>query len=535
MSPPSAIKYLYAAFAENPSCGPPSYYYEEAMQCGGSPSNAAASNTGNENGRIIEKNRTFDGSLEVGIRRDSEVFKPHDAVSKQDVQLPSSSRKEENDGRGTPDTSLNSSPESSIVDLNESQDDLSQAKAVNLFKGSEYLSFAQPSKPKVPKTSKGIKLEENQMHVFEDVKPMQKKETISLATTTMFTDEDLDAITPRQIKSYLTKNERKKISTNVLSSKGYTLVTESKYGSCLVCNMPKFYSSSGELVDTCVICPALKKHVLEKILEGASPLTIPSDSCFADACLQDIADDLSPFEQDLLVAAPTAAMPRGSSTDTKDDVIFENHASQSRRDNRDFSPTNDNFILNTKKSAIDGVVSAKSYYDSLKSSFLCNFDEFEVPEGKDSVEYAREMLATKVDVLSENMPSECNPDIDMEYHKESVAVAGEMFASKVASVRQSKVAVGLEFEEVRHATQHAARVLTANNVSCIPGALKSGGLPTGDVEGNAVKNVHVHGAAELHSVGTKAELKASAETALIDQDDQDETIIVETASEDANE
>ena len=72
------------------------------------------------------------------------------------------------------------------------------------------------------------------------------------------------------------------------------------------------------------------------------------------------------------------------------------------------------------------------------------------------------------------------------------------------------------------------------NVSCIPGALKSGELQTSDVEGNAVKSVQVHGAAEVQSVGTKAELRASAQTALIDQDDQDETIIVETASEDAD-
>ena len=93
-----------------------------------------------------------------------------------------------------------------------------------------------------------------------------------LATSKMFTNKDLDEITELQVLTYLTYDERKMISANIMGSNlrmGYKL----SKGVCSACNMPKLLDGSGESVESCAICPVLKKCVLRKILDGAAVTT----------------------------------------------------------------------------------------------------------------------------------------------------------------------------------------------------------------------------------------------------------------------
>ena len=98
------------------------------------------------------------------------------------------------------------------------------------------------------------------------------KEANLIATSNMFTKDDIDAITPLQITTYLTMEEHEEICTKVLCSKllkkGYKVV-DGKNNVCDTCNMPRL-SVSDQLVETCATCPILKMRVLEKILDGCS-------------------------------------------------------------------------------------------------------------------------------------------------------------------------------------------------------------------------------------------------------------------------
>lgn len=112
------------------------------------------------------------------------------------------------------------------------------------------------------------------------------------ASTTMFTRQDIDSITPRQIANYLTLNERKSIGTKVLSGKmmrGYTIAVATtgdgggKAGStiCSTCDMPMMCKRNKNL-EYCVICPVLKKKVLKKILTSVNE-EVPDVTPVADA------------------------------------------------------------------------------------------------------------------------------------------------------------------------------------------------------------------------------------------------------------
>lgn len=90
----------------------------------------------------------------------------------------------------------------------------------------------------------------------------------NLLTSSMFTKEDIDAITPLQIANYLTMKQREKIGTKALCSKlkkGFSLADDKEV--CDTCSMPKL-RKEGRTVEKCVVCPALKKRVLKEILNG---------------------------------------------------------------------------------------------------------------------------------------------------------------------------------------------------------------------------------------------------------------------------
>lgn len=109
------------------------------------------------------------------------------------------------------------------------------------------------------------------------------------ATSTMFTAEDVNSITPLQITTYLTLEERKNIGTKVLSSKmrrGYTLASGSEAVGgnsggvstvCNTCDMPLLCKKS-KVLNECAICPVLKKKVLKKILASTSVETVTADA-----------------------------------------------------------------------------------------------------------------------------------------------------------------------------------------------------------------------------------------------------------------
>eukprot|EP00579_Thalassiosira_antarctica_P001272 CAMPEP_0201865618 /NCGR_PEP_ID=MMETSP0902-20130614/443_1 /ASSEMBLY_ACC=CAM_ASM_000551 /TAXON_ID=420261 /ORGANISM="Thalassiosira antarctica, Strain CCMP982" /LENGTH=267 /DNA_ID=CAMNT_0048390409 /DNA_START=126 /DNA_END=929 /DNA_ORIENTATION=+ len=89
-----------------------------------------------------------------------------------------------------------------------------------------------------------------------------------LATSSMFTNDDIDSITPLQITTYLTMKQREKIAIKVLYSKlkkGFSLTNGKDV--CATCSMPRL-SKSSKMVEKCAICPVLKKRVLKKILNG---------------------------------------------------------------------------------------------------------------------------------------------------------------------------------------------------------------------------------------------------------------------------
>ena len=104
---------------------------------------------------------------------------------------------------------------------------------------------------------------------------------------------DLDEITELQVLTYLTFDERKMISANIMGS-NLRMGCKLSKGICSACNMPKLLGGSGELVESCAICPVLKKCVLRKILDGAAVTTsIQSSFDNAPSIDQLTFDDLS--------------------------------------------------------------------------------------------------------------------------------------------------------------------------------------------------------------------------------------------------
>ena len=121
------------------------------------------------------------------------------------------------------------------------------------------------------------------------------------ASTNIFTKQEIDSITSGQIAVYLSLEERKSIGTKVLSEKmmrGYSIAvsTEETTNStvCNTCDMPML-TKSGKLLDSCIICPVLKKKTLKRILnpvhENQSNVELTYDS-FHDAALSEARKEL---------------------------------------------------------------------------------------------------------------------------------------------------------------------------------------------------------------------------------------------------
>jgi uncharacterized Zn finger protein (UPF0148 family) len=119
------------------------------------------------------------------------------------------------------------------------------------------------------------------------------------ASTNLFSKAEIDNITPLQIANYLTLNERKSIGTRVLSEKmmrGYTIAVSTgaeevvtsggKANStvCSTCDMPML-CKNGKNLESCVICPTLKKKVLKRIMNPSSSRSFdsPQDAAVSDA------------------------------------------------------------------------------------------------------------------------------------------------------------------------------------------------------------------------------------------------------------
>ena len=89
------------------------------------------------------------------------------------------------------------------------------------------------------------------------------------ATIDIFSKEEINSISARQIASYLSLEERKAIGTKLLSGKltrGYTIVVSADDSAvCNTCDMPML-CKNGKDLKSCVVCPVLKKKVLKLIL-----------------------------------------------------------------------------------------------------------------------------------------------------------------------------------------------------------------------------------------------------------------------------
>jgi len=222
----------------------------------------------------------------------------------------------------------------------------------------------------------------------------------TLATSNMFSKEDLDAITPLQITTYLTVEERKKIGTKVLASKlrggGYVLAFSGRVV-CDSCNLPLVSTSDGGPVEACVICPLLKKKVLKKILEGVTEP--PSGTGHG------------PY----VPVVPVA--------ERHSNVAFVTIPAQ--------QGVNVNCPMDNDSLFGD----AKSYYNGLRSS-LASFDCQQYDSGMDTIEYARVELAKKKVQLSQILKDsgvKCH-ESDFEEYNKAVALAGEMVVHRVALV-----------------------------------------------------------------------------------------------------
>ena len=124
------------------------------------------------------------------------------------------------------------------------------------------------------------------------------------ASTSIFTKKEIESITSGQIAVYLTLEERKSIGTKVLSEKmmrGYSIAvsvqepTDGKPGStvCDTCDMPML-TKSGKLLESCVICPVLKKKTLKRILNPVHDEKSSSELTdgFQDAAIAEARNEL---------------------------------------------------------------------------------------------------------------------------------------------------------------------------------------------------------------------------------------------------
>lgn len=86
--------------------------------------------------------------------------------------------------------------------------------------------------------------------------------------------DDASLLTTEMIAKYLSPEERKKIATKILSQKLYhhkdelsLAVPENAKGDeymCKVCEMPKLSNKDGEILDECIVCPALNKKIIQR-------------------------------------------------------------------------------------------------------------------------------------------------------------------------------------------------------------------------------------------------------------------------------
>ncbi|KAL9182055.1 hypothetical protein ACHAXT_012398 [Thalassiosira profunda] len=296
-----------------------------------------------------------------------------------------------------------------------------------------------------------------------EIQPPPKSSSFA-ATSNMFTKDDVDAITPLQVTAYLTSDERKKISTKVLSAKlkkGYTLADATNI--CESCNMPQL-SASGKLVEGCVICPVLKKQVLKKILAAATPDVDIDASSFATTQSADVRTaDLSLGDKSLPLADGSKEA-NGKGTAGGDNVVKE----------RGFNARQS--LLNAFKTQL--------HYEGLRSSLSCNInlplesdDDNDAGRSADPILQARDMIwngaAQVSEALKESVPK-CHDHI--EEGKKAVAVSGELMMQRASMVPEAlrykhqgvTADVGcraLAFDEVKGNVAHVAEVL-AGRTGC---------------------------------------------------------------------
>jgi len=371
----------------------------------------------------------------------------------------------------------------------------------------------------------------------------------TIATTQMFTTEELSSITALQISTYLTLNERQSISMKALNSnlKEYNTVSSNKV--CKECNMPLLITKQqgeGESKEECskgegcLVCPELKKCVLQKILDGASSTTGSTSGSI-------LSNDM--------------ANKKEKSGTNKSSYKEEGNegGNQSQCKFLPTLPTTDNLgilqelqasLLNVYNQSMQCQADTTEYISSTTNkvynqSIKCQQDttEYVATTTTDAIEEGRQMLVNSklecheadfvkstVDKGSEIMLGKLNRSSEASKSKEDTS------ANSGKKRREDTLAScnGLDFNEVKQCTVHAMELFTSSvtrQVQCKPSSSEVTKKCAGQEEYTVVDSVV--------KVGKNNKKKKSGGVSLLDQDDDDEQedilvdnkVIVEDASE----
>ena len=365
-----------------------------------------------------------------------------------------------------------------------------------------------------------------------------------IATTQMFTAEELSSITRLQMSIYLTLNERQTISTRVLNSNLKEGVTVSSNKVCKECNMPLLIPKQQQECkgerreEECLVCPELKKCVLQKILDGAAS-TSGSGSILSNT-----------YE---------SAKKKEKSATNETTKEEDKEEDQSQCKFLPTLPTTDNLgvlqelqasLLNVYNQSMQCQADTTEYISSTTNkvynqSIKCHNDttEYVATTTTDAIEEARQMLV--------NSKLDCH---EADFVKSTVDKGSEIMLGKLRSSETSKSKEdtssnsakkrkedmllascnGLDFTEVKQCTIHAMELFTSSvtrQVQCKPSS-KASKKCVGQ-EDTVVDSV-------VETIDdNKNKKKNSGGVSLLDQDEDedqedilvDNKVIVEDASE----
>ena len=379
-----------------------------------------------------------------------------------------------------------------------------------------------------------------------------------IATTQMFTTEELSSITKLQMSTYLTLNERQSISTRILKS-NLKECTVSTNMVCKECNMPLLIPKQKQECkeecreEWCLVCPELKKCVLQKILDGAASSTGGSTS---GSILSNTYESANKKER-------SGTNETSNETSNKEEDNEERNQSQCKflptlpsTDNSGILQELQTSLLNVYNQSMQCQQDTTEYISSTTNkvynqSLKCQADttEYVATTTTDAIEEARQILVknsklecheadfvtSTVDKGSEIMLGKLNRSLETSKSKEDTAVATNGSGKKRREDMPLASCNGLDFNEVKQCTIHAMELFTSSvtrQVQCKPSS--------SEVSKKCYNGQDTREVDSVVEEGDKNEKrKKSCSVSLLDQDDvedqedvvADNEVIVEDASE----